>query len=118
MHDPRAEYSKRLESYAQKMAVENRRHIPLGNAKLAAIVAEIVGIWLVLAKHLFPPFWLILPVATYVALAIAHELVLRARKKAEIASDFYQRGLARIEDRWAGAGQTGERFLEPQVPLR
>jgi hypothetical protein len=112
LHDPRAEYSRRLESYAQKMAVENRRHIALGNAKLATIVAEIAGIWLVLAKHLFPPFWLILPVTTYLALAVAHEYVLRARKKAEVASDFYRRGLARMEDRWAGTGQTGERFLQ------
>ena len=112
MHDARAEYSRRLDSYTQKIAVENRRHIALGNAKLATIVAEIAGVWLVLARHLFPPFWLILPVAAYLALAIAHEFVLRARKKAEVASDFYRKGIARIEDRWPGTGQNAARFLE------
>lgn len=112
MTDPRAEYAKRLDSFAQRIAIENRRHIYLGNAKLATIFAELVGVWLVLAKDLFPPVWLIAPLVVYTVLAIAHEQVLRAQRRAEVASDFYRRGIARIEDRWAGTGQTGERFLD------
>jgi uncharacterized membrane protein len=102
--DPRAEYAKRLDSFAQRIAIENRRHIYLGNAKLATIFAELVGVWLVLAKDLFPPVWLIAPLVVYTVLAIAHEQVLRAQRRAEVASDFYRRGIARIEDRWAGTG--------------
>ena len=110
MSDPRAEYSKRLEGYAQIIAAKNRRHILLGNTKLAMIVAEIVGVWLVLAKDLFPPYWLILPAAAYLILAIAHEYILRAKKTAEAASDFYHRGIARMDDRWSDIGSTGENF--------
>jgi hypothetical protein len=51
-----------------------------------------------------------LPAAAYLGLAIAHEFVLRAQKQAEVAGDFYRRGIARIEDRWAGTGQAGENF--------
>ncbi len=29
---------------------------------------------------------------------------------------FYERGLARLNDRWAGTGETGERFLDPAHP--
>src|SRR6202007_3276024 len=29
---------------------------------------------------------------------------------------FYEQGVARLEDRWAGTGITGERFLEPSHP--
>ena len=112
LSDPLAEYHKRLNGYAGRIASENRRHIYLGNAKLAAIIAEIGGVWLVLAKHLFPAYWFLLPVAAYIALAIAHEFVLRAKNRAEVASAFYQRGISRIEDRWAGTGSTGDRFLE------
>jgi putative Ca2+/H+ antiporter (TMEM165/GDT1 family) len=108
--DPRAEYSKRLEGYAQIIAAKNRRHVLFGNAKLAMIVAEIAGVWLVLAKDLFPPYWLIVPAAAYLILAIAHEYVLRAKKTAETASDFYHRGIARMDDRWSDAGSTGENF--------
>jgi len=110
--DPRAEYGKRLEALAQQSTAENRRHIYLGNAKLGTIAAELLGVWLVLAKDLFPAYWLILPVVVYLILAAVHEVVLRAKRRAEVASDFYRCGIARIEDRWAGTGQTGERFLE------
>ena len=112
MPDPRAEYSKRLETFTQRVAVANRRHVALGNAKLGLIFLELAGVWLVLAKNLIPPYWLLAPAIAYVALAIAHELVLRAKSQAESAGDFYRRGIARIEDRWAGAGQAGERFRE------
>ncbi len=112
MPDPRAEYSKRLETFTQRVAVANRRHVALGNAKLGLIFLELAGVWLVLAKNLIPPYWLLAPAIAYVALAIAHELVLRAKNQAESAGDFYRRGIARIEDRWAGAGQAGERFRE------
>jgi hypothetical protein len=108
--DPRAEYSKRLEGYAQVIAAKNRRHILLGNSKLAMIVAEIAGVWLVLAKDLFPPYWLIVPAAAYLILAIAHEYILRAKKTAEAASDFYHRGIARMDDRWSEVGSSGENF--------
>jgi len=110
--DPRAEYTRRLERFAQRIATETRRHVRLGNAKLATIATEILGVWLVLAKDLFPPYWLILPVVVYLALAVLHEFTLRARNRSELASEYYRRGLARIEDRWSGTGKTGERFLE------
>jgi hypothetical protein len=112
LSEPLAEYHKRLSCFAERIASENRRHIYLGNAKLAVIAAEIGGLWLVLAKHLCPAYWLLLPVATYIALAIAHEFVWRAKNRAEVASAFYQRGIARMEDRWRGMGSTGDRFLE------
>ena len=55
---------------------------------------------------------MILPVAAYGALAVWHELVIRARTRAERAAAFYERGLARVEDRWAGTGEAGERFRD------
>jgi hypothetical protein len=108
--DPRAEYSKRLQMFTERVAAENRRHVALGNAKLALVLLEVAGLWLVLARNFVPPYWLLLPAAAYLGLAIAHEFVLRAKKQAEVAGDFYRRGIARIEDRWAGTGQAGENF--------
>jgi len=43
-------------------------------------------------------------------IAILHARVLRQRGCAERAVDFYRKGVARIEDRWPGTGQTGERI--------
>ena len=70
--------------------------------------------WLSLSRHAFSGYWIFAAVAAYAALAVWHERVLRAKSRAETAAAFYERGLARIEDRWAGTGQTGERFRDPK----
>lgn len=61
-------------------------------------------------------WWLIAPAAGFLALLIYHDRVLRARELASRAVRYYERGLARIEDRWAGSGETGERFRDPAHP--
>src|ERR1043165_573729 len=59
-------------------------------------------------------WWVALPVVSFVALIVRHDLVVHARDAAARAIAFYERGLARIEDRWAGGGETGERFRNPE----
>jgi hypothetical protein len=110
--DPYAEYSKRLEAHLKTIASKERVHIRVGNAKLATIVAGLVLAWLSLGKHLFPPTWLAVPAALYAALAMLHEQVIRTRTRAETAASFYRKGIARMEDRWAGTGAPGERFRD------
>jgi hypothetical protein len=112
--DPRGEYSKRLENYALIVATKNRLHIQVGNFKLAVVAAGLVLAWFSLHKEAFPSYWLGVPVVLYLALALSHERILRARARAESAAAFYRRGIARIEDRWAGTGQTGDRFRSDQ----
>jgi hypothetical protein len=110
--DPHAEYSKRLEACLKTIASRERVHRRVGNAKLAIIVAGLVLTWLSLGKHPFPPTWLAVPVALYAVLAVLHERVIRTRTRAETAASFYRKGLARMEDRWAGTGAPGERFRD------
>ena len=43
---------------------------------------------------------------------IAHERIRRRQRLAARSIAFYERGLARIEDRWRGTGETGERFRD------
>ncbi len=56
---------------------------------------------------------MIAPLILFVFIAAYHSRILRARDLAKRAMAFYHNGLARIEDRWAGTGQTGERFNDP-----
>lgn len=51
--------------------------------------------------------------AAFAGIAFWHSRVLRSRELGQRAVAFYDRGLARIEDRWAGTGETGERFSDP-----
>ncbi|MGH9452194.1 MAG: MutS-related protein [Terriglobia bacterium] len=108
--DPRAEYSRRLDSTLNALAVRERLHIRAGYLKLLTLAAGVVIAWLAWVSHLFPAWWLIVPALTYAGLAVFHGRVLRARGRLEKVAGFYRGGLARIEDQWAGTGNTGERF--------
>ena len=110
--EPKAEYSIRLEKYLSAIAGKDRAHLRAGYGKLAAIAAGLLLVWFVLGRHLLTPYWLIAPLAAYLLLTILHGRVLRAKARAETAAEFYRKGIARIEDRWAGGGQTGERFRD------
>src|SRR5579859_4935488 len=112
--DPHAEYSECLAARLDTAGKEERFHRRIGNAKLLAIVTGIALAWLAWSKDFFPAYWVLAPVAAYALLAIFHERVLRARARAEAAAAFYRRGLARIEDRWAGTGESGDRFRDPK----
>jgi hypothetical protein len=110
--DPHLEYSKRLQTYLDIVSVKNRVHIRVGNSKLAVVAAGLVLAWLSFAKHLLPSYGLLVPLGLYAILAIFHERTIRERSRAETAAAFYRKGIARIEDRWAGTGQTGDRFRD------
>jgi hypothetical protein len=110
--EPKAEYQKRLEKYLRTISQKDSVHLQVGYWKLGIIAAGLGLAWFVLGKPLVIAYWLIVPVAAYLLLTILHGRVLRAKARANTAAEFYRRGIARIEDRWAGGGQTGEQFRD------
>lgn len=58
------------------------------------------------------PWWLLLAAAVFAVLAGRHDGVIRRRAAVTRSIAFYDRGLARVEDRWAGTGEPGERFRD------
>jgi hypothetical protein len=117
--DPRAVYSVRLGLSEAAYAAAERRHVWIGNLKLAVVGVGMVVAWLVFGRHVFfghgvAGYWLILVVGIYGGLAAAHEVVLRGRRRAQTAAEFYRRGMARMEDRWAGSGTAGEQFRDAE----
>ncbi len=69
--------------------------------------------WASFRAHYLSLWWLAAPVAAFSGIAAYHSRILRARELAQRAAAFYERGLARVEDRWAGVGEIGERFDDP-----
>lgn len=110
--EPKAEYGKRLEKYLNVMAEKDGSHLRVGYAKLTVIAAGLALLWSVLEKHWVTAYWLIAPAALYLMLTILHSRILRAKERAKTAAEFYRKGIGRMEDRWAGTGQTGERFRD------
>jgi hypothetical protein len=85
-------------------------HRRFGNIRLLLVIAMLIAAWFSLHRDAFSPWWLLLALVVFLAIAILHAKVLRQRACAERAVDFYRKGLGRIEDRWPGTGQTGQRI--------
>ncbi|TAN21485.1 MAG: mismatch repair protein [Acidobacteria bacterium] len=109
-----AEYARRLEQQRRRRAEGQRLDLRLGLAKLATVAGWLILAWLSLIRHLFAGAWLWLPLALLIFLFWWHDRVIRSRRRAERLASYYERGLARLEDRWSGSGDAGERFRDPQ----
>lgn len=112
MSDPLKEYLEQVGECEVAHAAAERRHVWIGNVKLAVAGVGMVVAWLVFGRHAMAGYWLILVVGIYGGLAAAHEVVLRGRRRAATAAEFYRRGIGRMEDRWAGSGTAGEEFRD------
>jgi hypothetical protein len=85
-------------------------HRRFGNIRLLLVIATLIAAWFSFHRDAFSPWWLLLSLVIFLAIAILHAKVLRQRACAERAVDIYRKGRARIEDRWAGTGQSGSRI--------
>src|SRR5215469_16263322 len=107
------EYPERQKQRELKVAHYDAIHIRLGNLRLVLALLAAGMAWESLRQHWFSPWWLLFPVAAFGALATYHSRILRVRELAQRAVAFYKSAVARIENRWAGTGQSGERFGDP-----
>ncbi|HEY4962342.1 MAG TPA: mismatch repair protein, partial [Terriglobales bacterium] len=110
---PSEEYVQRRNARQLRVSQYEQIHIRLGNARLLLAAVAVVMAWASFRAHDFSPWWLAAPVAAFVGLASYHTRILRARELAQRAAEFYEKGLARVEDRWANSGETGQRFDNP-----
>ncbi len=109
--DPRAEYAERLRLRRDRLSKEEARSRLFWTWRRVVFTAGIALVFSSLAGWT-SPLWLIPPVVIFIGLMAAHERVRRAVELATRSVAFYERGMARIEDRWAGTGDTGERFAD------
>ena len=114
--DPHIEYSERLRQRRAVSARLDRRHAALGYAKVGVFVLAVLTGWIAFTQRWYSAWWLAAPAMVLGGLALEHERVIRARKAAARACAFFEKGLERLEDRWAGAGVSGERFVDPAHP--
>jgi hypothetical protein len=110
---PFEEYVQRRNLRQARVARYEKIHIRLGNVRLLLAGLAVSVFWASLRGHYLSFWWITAPVAVFVGVAAYHSRILRARELAERAAAFYERGLTRVEDRWAGLGETGERFDDP-----
>ncbi|HTW58788.1 MAG TPA: hypothetical protein VMD99_11700 [Terriglobales bacterium] len=110
---PSEEYVQRRSARQLRVAHYEKIHIRLGNIRLLLAFVTAIMAWAALRGHYLSLWWLAAPAATFLGVAAYHARILRARELAERARSFYETALARVEDRWPGSGETGERFDDP-----
>jgi MutS domain V len=111
--NPLAEYEGRL---AQRRAVsqrEQKRFRLIGNARLAIAIAGAGMAFFVFGETVIPAWLLIIPVVLFWVLVVLHARVVESLERANRAVTFYERGIERLENRWMGKGEQGERFRNP-----
>lgn len=110
---PTDEYTRRRDDRKTRVHHFEKIHIQLGNVRLCLAILTVVLAWISLRSHLISAWWITAPIVAFAAIAIWHSRVLRSRELAARAVAYYDQGIARIADRWAGTGATGERFQDP-----
>ncbi len=114
-NDPHVEYTTRFAARRTSLAGEQQRSRKIWLWR--RIVFAIIALTIVLAfEKIIPSWWIVLPVVVFIALMAIHQRVHAAVSRFERAVKFYERGIARLEDRWSGSGETGERFADKSHP--
>ena len=113
--DPRLLYSRLLEERCADIAWRERRHRALGYGRLAAVLGAAAVVWLALAGHL-SIVWIAVPIAVFTVLVVIHDQLLRVLERRRRAQRFFERALARLDGKWAGTGEPGDRYLDPAHP--
>ena len=114
-HAPADEYRARLSARRATHLTLTRSDERLSYARLIVFAAGaiiLVAAW----RGWLPPWWSALPGVAFLMLVVRHDRIIRARDAAARAIGLYERGLSRIEDRWAGGGEQGERFSDAGHP--
>ena len=113
---PYAEYSRRLGAIAESITRHKRRDDFLAATKLIlGLLIVLIAIWF-MKYRATKIFFLLIPILFFVVFAVLHERVLRRLRNFARLRAYYEGGISRIENRWAGTGETGERFLDPAHP--
>ena len=112
---PESLYIDRLKQNRALLIEEQKRDRLLGYTKVALLLIVFVG---AIALLKAPASWayLLIPVAAFVVFAMGHDRVLQRIARLNRILAFYERGVARLHDEWAGKGEASERFLDPRHP--
>lgn len=113
---PRAAYVRGLADATTDEASWSQRAGWASNARLVCFAAILGAGWLAFGTHAIDRAWITLPLLAFIALVVSHDQILRREARATRVRRFFEDGLARLDDRWAGRGDAGDRYLDPHHP--
>ena len=107
----RPAYEARLAFWTAEATRHDRRTEQLGTARLLVFFVTLIGgIW-ILRAHPGWTAWLLVPVGLFIALVALHAQAREHLARARRGAAWHERNLARVDERWAGTGPTGEEHV-------
>jgi hypothetical protein len=106
----------RLEARRTTAARHARLHQHIANARLAVFGGAGLVAWLAFGAVQISAWWLALPVVLFIILLTMHARVASRRSRAEQAAAYYEKGIARLDERWAGTGEAGSQYRDGDHP--
>jgi hypothetical protein len=113
--NPREEYANRLAARRAALDAQQQRSRKIWFWR--RVVFVVIALMIILAFEGVVAWPLIAaPVVVFITLMVFHQRVHAAVARLWRAVKFYERGVARLEDNWSGAGEMGERFADKSHP--
>jgi hypothetical protein len=84
------------------------------NLALGGLTLVVIG--LALVARVVSVLWAAAPLVAIVVLAIIHDRVLKRRTRCSRIVGYYERAVVRLDNRWMGIGETGDRFQNASHP--
>jgi MutS domain V len=114
--DPQSEYQGRLHALREAEIGYKQTSARLGVATLLFLAISLISAAWLLTSRISAIYWVLLPLGMLTFFAIFHERVIRTLRLCARRIAFYERGLARLGNKWMGTGETGDRFSNPAHP--
>src|SRR6266446_337105 len=117
MNSPRAEYERRHAAYQVLAARQARLHRRIANLRVAVVAVLVFLAFLASGGDPTARALLAVPIVLFPVLVLwQNERVARVLRHAERGAAFYEKAFGRLEHRWMGKGQQGERYLDESHP--
>lgn len=113
---PREEYQVRLEKFTALLESLKQRDKRLSNARLMLFLLFLGSAGWVFSSQAILSLSSLLPLAClalFIGFVEVHRRCRRDMARAERAAAFYEKGIARLEDRWMGQGESGAQYKAP-----
>ncbi len=113
---PRSAYHAGLERATAEEAGWRSRSSLASKARLLCFALLVAAAWLSFGTRALPRWSVVPPTLAFAVLVVVHDRILTREGRASRMRRFYEDGLARLDDAWAGRGDTGERYRDPEHP--
>ncbi|HZU37337.1 MAG TPA: hypothetical protein VFA18_15545 [Gemmataceae bacterium] len=112
MNGPQSAYRDRAAHFRDVQARLRSRWNLLASCRFALVLAAVVLFWIVVGGRSLSWYWILPPILAFVVLSRPAERLFGRLRYAERAIAFYENGLARLNDSWAGRGRAGTQYVD------